>query len=143
MAVKLSALQHEFLKQLFSVAQGNMPTAAKAVGLDDYGILLDDAMVEAIKTRADKELAGNIPRAVYVINKMLEDDGSGMFVSDKLHKVATDILDRAGLSKQERPQTGSQQMGLIFLPNKIPLPEPPKQLESEMVPDGIPSPAIS
>lgn len=139
MAAKLSALQQDFLKQLFSVAQGNMPAAAKAVGLDDYSIILDDAMVDAIKSRADKELSVNIPRAIFVINKMLQDDGTGMFVSDKLHKVATDILDRAGLSKQERPQSGSQQMGLIFLPNKIPLPEPPQQ---EALEHGISSQAI-
>lgn len=128
---KLTSLQQEFIKALFGPAMGNLKAAAKACGLDDYSDLMTDELSEEIKKRADKELVMNVARATYVINQMLNEAEGGVFFSEKLHKVATDILDRAGISKQERPHHAGVTVGLVFLPNKNILPEPPEPIKIE------------
>lgn len=122
---KLSAVQKLFLKTLFGKAQGDLKKASAELGFDDYSQLMTDEFIDAIKKRADNELMLSVPRAIYIINKMITDEDGGMFVSDKLHKVCADVLDRAGLSRRERASSGSTTIGLVFLPSKNALPEPP------------------
>lgn len=129
---KLTQTQHEFVKALFGAALGNLKTAAKMVGVDDYSVLMTEELTEAIKKRADTELVMNVPKAVQMMNKILNDPDSVPYM-DKLHKVAADILDRAGLAKQERPNSGGATIGLVFLPDKKSLPEPPEDEEVELI----------
>lgn len=126
MASKLTDLQQKFLKNLFGAALGDTTLACEMTGIADYQDLMTDDLIEEIRTRADQNLSMNVPKAVFLIQKMLanSEDGS-MFVSEKLHKVATDLLDRVGLSKKERPNSGGTTLGLVFLPAKASLPLPP------------------
>jgi len=135
---KLSQLQHEFIRQLFGASQGNVKAAAKAVGVEDYSTLFTNELVEELKLRADREMALNIPRAVYVISKMINEEDGALFFNEKLHKVCADLLDRQGLAKQERPNSGATSIGLIFMPNKQELPPPPEAIEGELVKHQIP-----
>lgn len=122
---RLSPTQTAFLNNLFGVCNGNLKQAAKlTTGSDEYSGLLTDELTFAIKKRADTELALNVPKAVYIISKMLDDPEGAPFM-DKLHKVAADILDRAGLSKQERAGNNMLTVGVVMLPSKAALPEPP------------------
>lgn len=135
---KLTATQTEFLRQLFGPCSGNLKQASKAaIGSEDYSVLMTDEVLEAIKRRADNELVLNVPKAVFIMQKMLDEPESMVFL-EKLHKVAADILDRAGLAKQERPNSGAMQVGIVMLPTKAALPEPPIQLEGIIAPVGAP-----
>lgn len=125
---KLTPIQNEFVRVLFGKAMGNAKVACEEVtGSTDCSSIMTSELVEAIKLRADQELALSVPRAVHVIQQMLHGEGQDIFVSDKLHKVCTDILDRAGISKQERPSSAGTTIGLVFLPDKKMLPEPPHE----------------
>lgn len=137
---KLTSTQHEFLTFLFGPALGNLTVAAEMVGIKDYSVLMTEELTEAIKKRADAEIAMNVPRAVHMINKILTDHENVPYM-DKLHKVCADVLDRAGISKQERPNSGGAAIGLVFLPDKKALPEPPDEDEAEVLP-SLPSPAL-
>ena len=130
---QLSPTQTEFLKNLFGVASGNLKQAAKlTINSEDYSSLLTDELTSAIKKRADAELAASVPRAVNVIQQMLNDPESVMFM-DKLHKIAADVLDRAGLSRQERAGNNMMTVGVVLIPNKASLPEPPTiEIEKKM-----------
>lgn len=143
---KLTATQEVFVKNLFGPANGNLKTAAQAaIGSEDYSQLMTDDLLQYIKSRADNELVLNVPKAIYIMQKMLDETDGSYFVNDKLHKVAADILDRAGISRQERPQHQTTAIGVIFLPNKAALPTPPQQevitlenkLPIDLVQDGI------
>lgn len=135
---KLTATQEAFLKQLFGPCSGNLKTASKAViGSEDYSQLMTDELLTAIKSRADSELILSVPKAVYIMQKLLDPEDGSFFASDKLHKIAGDILDRAGLSRQERPTHNSTTIGIVMLPNKALLPVPPKQLESVPILEGV------
>lgn len=124
MVARITPTQQEFLKILFGKAAGNLKTAAKEIlGTEDYSDLLTDELLNAIKRRADSELTMNVPKAIFIMQKML-DEPESMLYMDKLHKVAADILDRAGVSKQERPSNNTMTVGIVMLPNKIPLTEP-------------------
>lgn len=132
MATKLSPIQQAFLKQLFGPSMGRLKDASKAIlGHEDYSDLLTQDFLDAIKYRGDQEINLNVPRALFVINQMLDGDPSQGFMSDKLHKVAMDVLDRSGLSKQERPSNSGATVGLVFLPAKKALQEAPDEPESE------------
>lgn len=123
---KLSATQETFLKCLFGPANGNLKAAAKATfGTEEYQDILTDELLDAIKKRADNQLTLNVPKAVFIMQKILDEPESFMFM-DKLHKVAADILDRAGLSKKERGGNNTSVIGIVMLPNKMQLPEPPQ-----------------
>jgi len=126
-AARLSPVQQEFLKQLFGPCLGNVRKAAEAVcGTDDYTQFMTEEMSEAIKKRADQELVFNVPKAVATMQKILDDPDNTPYM-DKLHKVAADILDRAGLSKVDRNVKGSTQIGLVLLPSLNPNPEQPPE----------------
>lgn len=138
---RLSPTQLDFLRHLFGKANGNLALAAKeAIGTEDYSQLLTDELLDAIKKRADDELVLNIPKAVFIMSKMLSEP-EGMLYSDKLHKVAADVLDRAGLSKRERPSSGNVTVGIVLLPNKQMLPEPPNHeiIDQQASPTAIPA----
>lgn len=122
---KLSPTQAAFLKALFGEAQGNMKLACKEVtGSEDYQLLLTEELIDAIKRRSDQELQLNSARAVFILGKIMDDPESVLY-ADKVAKVATEVLDRAGLSKRERAGNNQTVVGVVFLPNKTPLPEPP------------------
>lgn len=135
---KITELQQEFIKQLYGACAGDMKKAAAAVGVEDYSMLMTDEVIEAIKKRADNELVFNVPKAVSVMSKILDNPESVLYF-DKLHKVAADVLDRAGLSKVDRSVQGSTAIGLVFLPDLKPTPEPP---EDETEQPASPPPAI-
>ena len=134
---KLSPVQAEFLKQLFGPALGDLKKAAELAKIDDFQHILTDDLVEAIKTRADTEIALNVPKAVFRINQMLNEPETVPFI-EKLHKVCTDVLDRSGLSKAERPNASGATIGLVYLPSKKPLPEPPSEDDN----GGLQTPSI-
>lgn len=132
---KLSTIQQKFLSELFGAALGNAKLAAKnALGSEDYSSILTPELISEIKQRADKELALQTPKAVFIISKMLDDPENAPFM-DKLHKVAADVLDRAGISKQERAGSSMLTVGVVMLPSKAVLPEPPT-IENEKKNDG-------
>jgi hypothetical protein len=125
MASKLSPTQIQFVKELYGSSMGNLKEAAKKViGSEDYEGLLTADLIAEIKKRGDEQLAMSVPKAIYVLTNMLENPGETLFL-DKLSKIAQDLLDRAGLSKNERPQTSTLQIGIVLLPTKVALPEPP------------------
>jgi hypothetical protein len=124
---KLTATQEEFLKQLFGPCTGNLKAAAKAVtGSEDYSELMDDALLSALKRRADNEIVLSSAKATFILQRILENPEDVLFFKD-VAKVASDILDRAGISRQERTSGGSTIVGLVYLPPKISLPEPPPE----------------
>lgn len=127
MAAKLTQLQQDFLKQLFGPAQGKLEAAAKALDLDDYSSLMTPELVEAIKTRADHEITLNVARAVFVMKNML-DNPNEAFNMDKVTKLCTEFLDRAGLGRVDRNTTGGLKIGLVILPDKIRLADPDASL---------------
>ena len=120
---KLTPLQQDFLTQLFGKACGNLTTAAEAVGVEDYSILMTEELIEAIKKRADNEIALNVPRAIFTMQNMLTNPNE-TFNMDKLTKLCTEFLDRAGLGKVERSGGGGLKIGLVILPDKLMLEEP-------------------
>lgn len=122
---KLTTTQLDFIKHLFGKANGDMKKASfLAIENEDYSGLLTDELLDEIKRRADQELILNVPKAIFIMNKMLSEPESMPFL-EKLHKVSADILDRAGLSKRERPSSSNMTVGVILLPNKAKLPELP------------------
>lgn len=130
---RLSALQEDFLKELFGVHAGDIKKAAAAVGVSDYSTLMTDEMTNAIRTRADNELIFNAAKAVYTMSKILENP-EGVPYFDKLHKVAADVLDRAGLGKVDRSVKGATAIGLVFLPDLKPVPQPPEEENEDSQP---------
>lgn len=133
MSDKLSDKQKSFLAELFGSCAGNSKAAAKKViGTEDYSSLMTDDLVSEIRKRGDKEIAMNVPRAIHTISKLLEDPDSAAFAMP-LHKIAADILDRAGISKQERTQQSQVAVGIVFLPAKQELPEPPSIIDGKSV----------
>lgn len=133
MANKLSPTQNLFIKELFGNCHGNVKNAAKAVlGTEDYSSLMTDDLIEAIRGRADAELALQAPKAIHTITRMLEEPENMMFM-DKLHKVCADVLDRIGVSKQERHTVGQVAIGIVLLPTKEKLPEPPTIEHSQTI----------
>lgn len=125
MASKLSPTQLAFVNELYGSSMGDFKQAAKKViGSEDYHSLMTDDLLAEIKRRGDAQLTMNVPKAIHVISQMLENPAETLFL-DKLHKIAADILDRAGISKQERPQHSTMQIGIVLLPTKTVLPEPP------------------
>lgn len=132
---KLTPTQLSFIRNLFGKANGDMKEAMRLTcDSEDYAQLLTDELLDAIKKRADDELVLNIPKAIFIMNKMLSEPDSVPFL-EKLHRVAADVLDRAGLSKRERPTSGTMTVGIVMLPNKIALPEPPKHETIEQLPN--------
>jgi hypothetical protein len=130
MVKNLTETQVQVIKHLFGAAMGDVKKAAAACGVENIADILTDEFVEAIRKRGDGELSLSIPRAIYVIQQMLSEDPSqATFYSEKLHKVATDLLDRAGISKQERSSSGGMTVGLIFMPDKRPLSAPPVTID--------------
>lgn len=122
--MKLTPLQQEFLKVLFGpVCQGNLKDAANELGITDFDDLLTPELTSAIKSRADHEITLNVPRAIFVMRNMLDNPNSS-FNMDKVTKLCTEFLDRAGLGKVERASEGGLKIGLVILPNKIVLQEP-------------------
>jgi hypothetical protein len=129
----LTATQAKFLKALFTTARGDMKKAASSVtGSEDYHDLLTDELLDAIKIRADQELVLNSAKAVYVLSEIISNPGS-VIDADRIARVCSDILDRAGLSKRERQGNNQTIVGVVFLPNKQPLPEPPAIEEGTFV----------
>lgn len=125
MASKLSPTQLAFVNELYGSSMGNLKEAAKKVtGSEDYNSLMTDDLIAEIKRRGDMQIAMSVPKAIHVISQMLENPSETLFL-DKLHKIAGDLLDRAGLSKSERPQHSTMQIGIVLLPTKVALPEPP------------------
>ena len=125
MASKLTTIQQAFVKELFGASLGSIKTASnKVLGSDDFSDILDDNLIAEIKRQGDAQLAMNVPKAIHVITKMLENPEENLYL-DKLHKIAADVLDRAGISKQERTQHSTMQIGIVLLPTKTNLPEPP------------------
>lgn len=125
MVSKLSPTQLAFIKELYGNSLGNLKEASKKVlGSEDYDSLMTADLIAEIKRRGDEQLALNVPKAIHVITQMLENPGETLFL-DKLHKIAADLLDRVGLAKSERPQTSTLQIGIVLLPTKVALPEPP------------------
>lgn len=121
----LSPTQNKFLSALFGSHIGNAKSASKDIlGTEDYSSLMTDELISEIKKRGDKEIAMSVPRAIHVISRLLEDPESAAF-ADKLHKIAADVLDRAGISKQERTSSSQVAIGIVLLPSKVNLPEPP------------------
>lgn len=135
MAAKITATQAAFLNYLFGAGCGDLNATAKALGYEDYSHLLTAEFIEEVKKRADQQLAMNVPRAVHVLSKMLHDGDA--FVNDKLAKVAADILDRSGISKQERPSASGTTIGLVFMPDKKQLPEAPREEVNEEIPNVL------
>lgn len=130
---KLAATQQAFLNALFGPARGKLKEAAKiATGQEDYSQFLTDDLLAAIKKRADGELTLAVPKALFMMTSALEDPENSMFI-DKLHKIAADILDRAGVSKQERPVSSQTMIGIVMLPNKMELPPPPSAPELPVI----------
>lgn len=134
---KLTATQEAFLKQLFGPCNGDLKKASKAsIGSEDYSTLMSDELIDAIKKRADNEIAMSSVKATYILQKILSGEEDIIF-SDKLAKVAQDILDRSGLSRQERPQHNSMTIGVVMLPNKAVLPTPPITIDSAPLPPAL------
>lgn len=129
---KLTTLQNDFLTALFGPAAGSLAEAAKATGVSDISQLMTEEFAAEIKRRADNEMLFNVPKAIHVMKNMLENPQAVMNM-DKLLKVATEFLDRAGLSKQERGLSGQGAIGLVFLPNKVVVQEPPDELIEQQV----------
>lgn len=132
---KLTPLQNEFLTALFGPAAGSLADAAKATGVSDISQLMTDEFAAAIKQRADNEMLWNVPKAIHVMKNMLENPQAVMNM-DKLLKVCTEFLDRSGLSKQERGISGQGAIGLVFLPNKQPVQEPPDEADEQPTDQG-------
>lgn len=129
---RITPLQSEFLKQLFGASCGNLKLAAEAIGVEDYSMLMTDELTEAIKRRADQEIAMNIPKAIFTMQNML-DNPNNTFNMDKLTKLCTEFLDRAGLGKVERSGGGGLKIGLVILPDKLRIEEPvTKTIEHEV-----------
>lgn len=124
MAAKLTQLQSEFLKILFGpLAQGNLTVAANELGITDYEALLTPELTSAIKSRADHEITLNVPRAIFVMRNMLDNPNNSINM-EKVTKLCTEFLDRAGLGKVERMSEGGLKIGLVILPNKFEIKEP-------------------
>ena len=122
---KLSPTQQIFIKELFGAAMGDLSLAAdKAIGTADYSSLMTDELLAEIRKRADAEILMQAPKAVYTISKILANP-EGSFYIDKLAKICGDVLDRAGISKKEQSSGSQMQIGIVFLPAKQQLPEPP------------------
>lgn len=129
----LTAPQLAFVNALYGPARGNLKAAAKiATGTEEYIQLLDETLLDAIKKRADNELTLSVPKALYVMTTALDNPEDAFYI-DKLHKIAADILDRAGVSKQERPTTSTQMIGIVMLPSKNVLPPPPPPPDAPMI----------
>lgn len=136
---RLSATQLRFVAALFGPALGNLKEAAKQVGVDEYSSLMTDELAAEIKKRADNEMIWNVPKAIHTMQNMLENPQAVMNM-DKLLKVCTEFLDRAGVSKQDRALGGGNQIGLVFLPSLKPLVEPPDEADDQEVsPEQPPS----
>lgn len=124
MAANLTQLQQQFLKILFGpLAQGNLTIAANELGITDYETLLTPELTSAIKSRADHEITLNVPRAIFVMRNML-DNPNNLFNMEKVTKLCTEFLDRAGLGKVDRASEGGMKIGLVILPNKFVIAEP-------------------
>lgn len=129
----LSVPQLAFVNALYGPARGNLKEAAKiATGAEEYIQLMDDVLLDAIKKRADNELTLSVPKALYVMTTALDKPEDAFFI-DKLHKIAADILDRAGVSKQERPSQSTQMIGIVMLPAKAALPAPPPPPDAPLI----------
>lgn len=115
---RLTPLQTQFLAQLFGAACGKLDAAATAIGVDDYSMLMTDELTEAIKKRAETEITLNIPKAIFVMQNMLHNPEQS-FNMDKVTKLCTEFLDRAGLGKVERSGGGGLKIGLVILPDKL------------------------
>lgn len=126
---QLSAVQQQFVNKLFGAADGNLKEAATQCGIEDYASIMTSEMIDEIKRRADQELALNVPRAVSILNKILNTPEQVPFLERQL-KCAESVLDRTGLSRQDRVQLGGQTLGLVFLPTKSLLPLPPPEEEN-------------
>lgn len=125
---KLTTLQQEFLKQLFGPCSGDLKLAAKAVEVDDYSVLMTSEMLLALRERADNEIAFNVPKAIFVMQKILHNPESTMNMA-ALTKLCSEFLDRAGLGKVERGGSGGLKIGLVILPDKTPI----KEAEYEVI----------
>lgn len=129
---RLTPTQQQFIAALFGPAMGNLSEAAKQIGITDYSSLMTDELASEIKKRADNEMLWNVPKAIHTMSEMLINPQNVMNM-DKLLKVCTEFLDRAGISKQDRAISGGGQIGLVFLPNLKPLEEPPDEESDQEV----------
>jgi len=122
---KLTEIQNQFIKELFNDSLGDVKEAAKKVlGTEDYSSLLTDELIAEIQKRSEVEIALQAPKAIHTLSQMLKNP-EGSFFIDKLSKVAQDILDRAGVSKKEAKQSSQMTIGVVLLPSKTVLAEPP------------------
>lgn len=120
-AKRLTPLQQEFLKALFGTCHGNLQKAAEEAGIDDFSLIMTDELADAIRAKAEHQLALNVPQAIFTLQNILSNPDPTMHFApiDKLTKVCTEILDRAGLGKVERStSSGGLKIGLIILPDK-------------------------
>lgn len=129
----LSNIQKAFLVELFGPSMGSLKTAAKVVlGTEDYSSILTDDLLAAIRKRGDAEIVAHIPKAIHTLSKMLENPEQSMYM-DKLQKIASDILDRAGIVKKEAARNDNLTIGVVLLPAKGKLPEPPTIDQSQKI----------
>lgn len=138
---KLTATQESFLKALFGSCAGNLKAAAKeATGSEDYTSFIDENLLQALKRRADQEVVLSSAKAAFILQRIMDNPEDLLFFKD-VAKVASDILDRSGISRQERMAGGGSVIGLVMMPMKAILPDPPSQealtIESTPLPEML------
>jgi hypothetical protein len=137
---KLTEDQTKFLSALFTTCMGDLKKAAnEAIGTEDYSSLVDDALLSELKKKSDREIQLSAAKATFILRKVLDHPEDLVFFKD-VAKVASDILDRAGISRQERSVSHSSVLGLVFLPPKAELPPPPP--EEKITIDSVPLPEM-
>lgn len=119
----LTPMQEAFLTALMSdECKGDFRAAMNAAGYSKSyhpGKLIADLKDEIIE-RAELILAKNAPKAALAVTGILDDPTA---IGNKMRMdAAKDVLDRAGLSKQERVTINTDEKNAIFvLPAKAPI----------------------
>ena len=108
--------QEKFLNALFGEAQGNFREAMNIAGYaqTEYPARLIRSLKAEIIERAEYMLAANAPKAVLSMSGIL-DDPSALGNKDRL-AAAKEILDRAGIVKNEKVEHKTNGAAIVFLP---------------------------
>lgn len=120
MSKELTEKQKEFIRLV--VYENLKPSdAAKKAGYSDKTLahLITDALRQEIIDETERMMATHVPSAARVLIDQLDPEKALEPGSEKRANAATQLMDRTGLTKRERPQQIQQgAIGVVFLPAK-------------------------
>lgn len=119
---KLTPKQQAIVDALFSIeCKGDLRKAAKMANCEDGKFTMTEDLRQCIADMSSLQLGSYSAKAAFTLNDVLSGNPDTLINANAMIKAATELLDRAGLSKVDRVQITGVENSLVILPAKKPI----------------------